>query len=535
MKITFFSPNVAIVPHFSAEMRLARILKKNKENCIEFLTCGSFFSKDCLVSRYLSLTIKNPTAVNPKACLECKKVTKVSNLKDNFRYSELHEYFANSDKMILEQSRAAILSDPINFCYNGVNMGRSAAYELILEFKKSDLNFRDHQFETLVNFVENSLRTYLAALRYFSSVQPDRVIIFNAQYGVGSLFAQAASENGVRVDAISFSGVLSDMNQYIKIWDWDRYRALNPALLEWKGEKYSPGILQKFRINRNIRWIKGAKSPWTYSAPSVDFDVRNFFKIASDKKIILAVLNSHDESFAAITSGVVPISFASTRVFKNQEDWISNLADYLNKFKDVILVVRPHPREFPNKRDMVTAEITKTRSKFFEKLPPRVIVDYPHFKVPIEAYFQEVIGITTGWSSVGIDWQIRGKMCITYDSALPMYPRETHLSGTSREQYYINIEKVILDLVDNPDYYTANALSWYLFSNFKGEARLGSSILSEMFLSEILRKTKLLNVIIKFFPRLWLWLDLHSISLFPNKKKILEYFSSNRKSFLSNF
>jgi hypothetical protein len=516
-------------------MRLAKILKKNKENRIEFLTCGSFFLKDCLVSRYLGLTIKNSTEVNPKACLECKKVTKVANLKEDFRYSELHEYFENSDNVIFEECRAAILSDPINFSYNGVNIGRSAAYELILEFKKSDLNFSDNQFETLVNFVENSLRTYLAALRYFSIVKPDRVIISNPQYGVGSSFAQAAAAKGVRVDAFSFSGVLSDMNQYIKLWDWSRYKVVNPALLEWKGEKYSPRNFQKFRIDRNIRWIKGAKSPWTYSVPSVDFDIRKFFKISSDKKVILAVLNSHDEYFAAVTSGIFPKSFASTRVFKNQEDWINTLADYLKKFDDVSLVVRPHPREFPNKREKVIAEITKTRSGFFEKLPLEVIIDHPHFQVPIEAYFPEVIGITTGWSSVGIDWQIRGKPCVTYDSALPMYPPETHLSGTSREQYLINIEKVIMGLVDNPDYYTTNALSWYLFSNFKGEARLGSSILNEMFLNEILRKTKLLNVINKFFPNFRLWLDLHSISLFPNKNKILEYFHSNKKSFLSNF
>ena len=533
MHITFFSPNVSIIPHFSAEMRLARILKKNKENRIEFLTCGSFFLKDCLVSRYLNLSIKNSTEVNPKACLECKKVTKVGNLKENFSYSELNKYYTNSENIIFEEYREAILSDPINFSYNGVNIGRSAAYELILEFKKSDLNFIDDQLETLVNFVENSFRTYLAALRYFSFVKPDRVIILNAQYGVGSSFALAAAEKGVRVDTLSFSGLLSDLYQYIKIWDWSHYKVVNPALLEWQGEKYTPSNLQKFRIKRNIRWIKGAKSPWTYSAPSSDLDIRKFFKISPDKKIIMAVLNSQDEYFAAIASGIFPNSFASTKVFKNQEDWISGLADYLGKFEDVVLIVRPHPREFPNKREKVTAEITKRRARFFETLPQGVIVDYPNFKVPIEAYFPEVIGITTGWSSVGIEWQIRGKPCVTYDSAVPMYPLETHLSGTSREQYFTNIEKVIMGLVDNPDYYTANALSWYLLSNFKGEARLGSSILGEIYVSEFLRKTKLLGAITKFFPKLRLWLDLHSISLFPDNKKILEYFSSNKKSFIS--
>ena len=534
MHITFFSPNVAIATHLSAEMRLAKILEKNTENYIEFLTCGSFFSKDCLVSRHLNLTINDSMKVNPQACLECKKVTKAARLKKKYGYSDLNKYFTSIENKIFEQCREAILSDPINFSYNGVQLGRIAAYELILEFKKSDLAFKDHQFKTLVNFVENVLRTYLAALRYLSLVKPDRVIIFNAQYGVGSSFAQAAEEKGVRVDVLSFSTLLSDMFQYIRIWDWATYKNVNPALLEWKAEQLFPGYFQKFRIDRNIRWAKKAKSPWTYSAPYSDLDVRKFFNISSDKKIILAVLNSQDEHFASITSGIMPKSFASAKVFKNQEDWISNLAEYLSKFKNVVLIVRPHPREFPNRREKVTAEIVKNQIEFYKTLPSQVIVDYPKYRVPIESYFPEVIAITTGWSSVGIDWQIRGMLCITYDSSLPMYPPETHLSGTSKQEYFVNIEKVILGLVDNPDDYTTNAMSWYIFSNFKGTSRLGSSIFNEMFLGEILRKTKFLGLITRFFPKFRLWLDLHSISLFPNKKKILEYFSSSKKSFLSN-
>lgn len=532
MHITFFSPNIAIVPHLSAELRLAKILKKDKENYIEFLTCGSFFSKDCLVSRHLNLSKNDSTKVNPQACLECKKVTEAARLKKKYVYSDLNKYFTSLENKIFEKCQVAIANDPINFSYNGVQLGKIAAYELILEFKKSSLDFKDHQFKTLVNFVENALRTYLAALRYFSLVKPDRVVIFNAQYGVGSSFAQAAEQKGVRVDVLSFSTLISDMFQYIRIWDWAKYKNVNPALLEWTAEQLSPKYFQKFRIDRNIRWIRKAISPWTYSAPSSDLDIRKFFNISSDKKIILAVLNSQDEHFASITSGIMPKSFASTKVFKNQKDWISNLAEYLHRFENVVLVVRPHPREFPNKREKVTAEIVKNQIDFYKTLPSHVIVDHPKYRVPIESYFSEVIAITTGWSSVGIDWQIRGKLCITYDSALPMYPPETHLTGTSEQEYFINIEKVILGLVDNLNDYTTNALSWYLFSNFKGSARLGSSIFNEMFLGELLRKTKFLGVITRMFPNLRLWVDLHSISFFPNSKKILKYFSSNKKNFL---
>lgn len=534
MRIAFFSPNVSIIPHFSAEIRLARILRRNEANEIEFLTCGSFFEKDCTISRYLGLTVRNSAEVNQNACSECRKVSKVADLTKNFQHRELKEFSTSLDEAIFMKCRGAIKSDPINFSYNGINFGRIAAYELILEFKKSTLIFEDDQLETLTNFVENSLRTYLAALRYLSIYKPDRMIIFNAQYGVCASFAHAAAEKGVRVDVLSFSNVVAEMFQYIRLWDWGRFKNVNPGLEAWQGKRLIPGHFEKFRISRNFRTIRKASSPWTYSTPASGINIREILKISQEKKIILAVMNSLDEHFASMVSEIHPESFASRRVFENQEDWIQGLAEYLSTHENVVLIVRPHPREFPNKREKALAEITKSRGEFLAKLLPNVIVDYPELGIPIEDYFSEVIAITTGWSSVGIDWQMRGKLCISYDSALPMYPPDTHLTGNTKNQYFSNIEKVIMGLVKDPDYYTRNAVSWFVFSNFKGAARLGSSILSEVYLVDIFRKLRVLGVLNRYFPKFRIWLDLHSIGFFPNRKKILRYFSSQNTSFLSS-
>jgi hypothetical protein len=534
MRILFFSPNVAIIPHFSAEIRLARILTRNKAHEVEFLTCGSFFAKDCSVSRYLNLSIQNSTKVNQNACSECKTVSKIAGLKTNFQHHELKEFSTNLNESIFKNCRESIIRDPINFSYNGINFGRIAAYELILEFKKNTLIFENGQLETLTNYVENSLRTYLAAQSYLSIYRPDRVVIFNAQYGVGASFAHAAAEKGLRVDVLSFTTMVSDMYQYIRLWDWTRFKNMNPGLIMWQNKKYIPNRFEKFRIMRNVKMIKYASSPWTYSSPASDLNIRNFFNIPQEKKIILAIMNSTDEYFASTNCEILLESFASTKVFKNQEVWIKSLAEYLNANEDIVLIVRPHPRELPNKRDKVMADSVKSRAKFLANLPPNVIVDYPDLGVPIENYFSEVIAITTGWSSVGIEWQMRGKICVSYDSSLPMYPPETHLTGSTREHYFDNIKKVIMGLVDDADYYTRNATSWYIFSNFKGVARLGSSILSEVYLRDIIRRLRLLGVLNRYFPKLQIWLDLHSVGFFPNRKKILEYFSSHNTSFLSN-
>lgn len=532
MKITFFSPNAAIIPHLSAEMRLARILASRKSNEVGFLTCGSFFEKDCTVSRYLALTTPNSSQMNPDACKECRKITRIGNLENKFNNRELVELFTVAEEKIFLDCRKEIVRDPMRFTYNGISFGRIAAYELILEFKKRNTIFEEEQSVVLTNYVENCFRTYLAARRYFSMNNSDRVIIFNAQYGVGAAFARAAAEYGIRVDTLTFSNVLSEMRQYIRLWDWEFFKNINPGLASWKNKIIAPSYFDKYRIARNLRMVKRASSPWTYSSPASGTDIRKYFQIAEGKRIILAVMNSLDEQFAAVTAGILPISFASESVFNDQEDWIRSLATYLSPREDVVLIIRPHPREFPNKRESVVAEITKSRSRFLANLPENVIVDYPEFKVPIEDYFSVVTGITTGWSSIGLEWQMRGKMCVSYDSALPMYPPETHMTGKSKKEYFANLEKIISGNIDSAETYTRVALSWYLFSNFHGSARLGSSILEERCLEGFFKKTKIVPVLNRFFPNLKIWVDLHSYSLFPNRKKILRYFSKGTSSFL---
>ncbi len=534
MQITFFSPNAAIIPHFSAELRLARVLTRRKSNQVAFLTCGSFFKKDCTVSRYLGLTISNSTKMNPDACRECRKITRISRVESKFNHRELNEFFTISEEKIFSDCRDLIARNPIKFTYNGISFGRIAAYELLLEYKKSSLNFQGEQLVSLTNAVENCLRTYLAALRYFSTIKSDRIVIFNAQYGVGASFARAAEEKGIRVDTLSFSNVLAEMHQYIRLWDWGVFKGVNPGLDGWKNEAQGRSRLEVLRISRNYRMIRSASSPWTYSSPAAGVDIRSFFQIPPEKRIILAVMNSLDEQFAAVTSEVLPESFASEKVFRDQEEWIRALADYINLHEDIALIVRPHPREFPNKREKVLAEIIETRTQFFAQLPESVIVDYPQLQVPIDDYFSEVIAITTGWSSVGLEWQMRGKFCVTYDSALPMYPPETHLTGNTRQEYFANLERIISGDIDNSERYTKNAYNWYLFSNFKGTARLGSSIFEEVYLEGFFKKTKISSAINKLFPNFRIWIDLHSPGLFPNRKKILRYFSKSSSSFLSN-
>jgi hypothetical protein len=533
MKILFFSPNLAIIPHTSAEFRLAKILSRYGHHEVKFLICGRFFKQECTISRYLGYKTTNDLTIDENACLTCNKALKISKIERLFNTNELNEFFTNEDEAIIQKLRDEILLDPINYHYKAIPFGHMAAYELILELKKKDLNFSDSQNLSLSRYIENCLRTYFAAKRYFTNNEIDRVVIFNPQYGVGAAFSHAASEFRVRVDYFSFSNVLSEMRQYVRIWSWDRYHLNNPALVKWQHQLVNVVGKDKQRLARYLKFIDRGKSPWTYSQPPQGVDSRKHFRIEPEKRILLAVMNSSDEVLAAVTSGVWPKSKIESHVFINQEEWIRELIDFARRRADLVLIVRPHPRELPNKRESVLAEINHSRDNLFSNLPPNVIIDDPAEGFSIQDHFSAAQAITTGWSSVGLEWQIKGKICITYDSNLPGYPKETHLSGKSREEYFRNIELALTSDSSQFANFSSEARDWFVYSNFRGTVRLGSSIFDEGKVGEFLAWSKIKGFLHKIFPRIKIWLDLHSPGIKTEKELIVKYFSGDRLDLLN--
>jgi hypothetical protein len=112
-------------------------------------------------------------------------------------------------------------------------------------------------------------------------------------------------------------------------------------------------------------------------------------------------MNSTDEYFAAATCGLIPPNMSRSNVFENQEIWISELIKWAKTHKDVSLIIRPHPREFPNKREGLKGEAVDKRSELFENLPENIYVDHPSQKYAIEDHFDETSVVTTGMPNLG--------------------------------------------------------------------------------------------------------------------------------------
>jgi hypothetical protein len=522
MKICLFMPNSAILPHFFAELRIADIIQTKTNHDVQLITCDSFFENSCTSSSYLGDN-SNELNLTSKSCIACHQAVQRGGVEDFDNYS-LGEFFTKESIIEYEKARDLVNSNPIDFEYLGVPLGRISLYELVLEFKKIDLQFTTAQQAKVQSYTRNSLKTFLAALNYFECHHPDRVILFNPQYGVPASFAKAAELMGIPVYSVSFTGVLGEMRQFVRSWSWTDNKLVSPFRKEWSEGSYFPTRGDLRRLKREQRFIRTGRSPWTYSQPASKLTTEDTFLIPPGSKIILAVMNSTDEVFAAKVSNLIPESMANSKVFQTQEDWIERLIEEVSKMKDTYLIVRPHPREYPNKRESVTAVTSERRVKILQNLPRNVVVDAPTLRFPLENHFQSVSVLTTGWSSVGLDWQIRGKPTVTYDCNLTGYPAQTHYSGDSVDEYFANLRTALSGNSDMNDDHTINATSWYCFSNFKKSIRIGSSLLDERIVGTLLTKSKISGTLSRLSPRFYLRLQLSRTIIYSDWKGILRLF-----------
>jgi len=211
------------------------------------------------------------------------------------------------------------------------------------------------------------------------------------------------------------------------------------------------------------------KNPFTYSRGISDtdkVDVRSFFGISESQKICVATLSSEDEYFAAELIGAIPDFSTSAAFVETQYEWLTLLIDFFAKNLDLALIIRVHPREFPNKRDSVTAESVKKLKQLFNNLPTNVRINWPDDGISIYALADKTDLLLNWRSTVGVEFLALGiPVLVPSCSNLLSYPIELNHIGESALEY----ENLILQLVNENWSMTNvyNAYTWMTFlSNF---------------------------------------------------------------------
>lgn len=440
---------------------------------VYLIGCEGIFLPQCTSTLERKLIFSEVVSQNTKKiCDSCqKRSVLLENEFNGVNKKALENYLSDEDTVLVNSFLHDVTPEKfINTKYGDLPVGRLAMYEFSLKHKLRDINFGSELWPEYLHQLRNVLIAAIVTQRIIDDVRPDRLVVHNSLYSTNSVACLIAESLGIPSYSIGASQNFDQRQRSFSLFrspqDWIALSRSNSWHEYSKNRKYPLDIKA---CDDHFNNIMSGKNPFTYSQGIADTDkddVRSFFGISESQKICVATLSSEDEYFAAELIGVVPDFSSGDAFVANQYEWLSLLIEFFGKNLDLALIIRVHPREFPNKRDSVTAESVEKLKQLFNNLPSNVRVNWPDDGISIYALADKTDLLLNWRSTVGVEFLALGiPVLVPSCSNLLSYPIELNHIGVSALEY----EKLILQLVNENWSMTNvyNAYTWMTFlSNF---------------------------------------------------------------------
>ena len=459
-----FNPHTGLWAHTAPEAYLARSLKELGHD-ISYLGCGKIQNYCSVISAWGIY----PNSLKEKYSNKCaklnKKTLKAISKFYGIPFQMLDNFIDNHELNSINQVVSKTISNKsLNLIYLDIKVGKLALYELILQHKKMTINLTEEQWKEYEVYLKNSLILLKSFSNFCKKNSPEVILSFSPQYSNINPAMQYAQKRDIKVLFMESGTNLSDRLSTLRVWDWRIHKLVNPGLKYWKSEtKYHVtkrsvnGI-----INHYKELLKGNHFSVFSSTNKNHFDIKKEWNISLNKKVLLMTLSSYDEAFAALVIGAFPYQKVFSDVFKTQFEWIEETIKWVKNRKDLFLIIRVHPRDFPNKRDSIRSEQSYLLEKVLKAVPKNVKVNWPRENVSLYQILESTDVLLTGWSVTALEALILGIPVVTYDSKLPSYPKDIYYSGRSMDKYFKNIKKAINDGWDFKN--VRNGFRWLSFN-----------------------------------------------------------------------
>ncbi len=446
MNLLFFTPHTALWPHTAPEAYLARGLAECGHT-ISYLTCGKAQTY-CAPMTARGLGPGCDDKLSTRTCSDCLAGANAIARVYRFSVDALANYLNQEDFARFEAMAAeAVASKSLDTEYLGVKVGRVALYEFTLAHKKMSTELTELQWKEYHFYLANSLRTLLGFARYLENNRPDAILTFSPQYSNINSAMQYAINQGVRVNFIESGTNLAHRLGTMRVWDWKVHKLVNPALTYWNKSKLNPVTeYSADKVTEHFKQLLSGQHFAVYSAPYAGSgSVRQRWKIGQDKKVLLMTLSSYDEAYAALLIDCFPYKKVFSDVFRTQAEWVKATLDWVATRPDFFLVIRVHPRDFPNKRESLRSEQSFMLENLLKDSPANVHVNWPSEGVSLYELLEDTDAVLTGWSVTAMEALVLGIPVVTYDANLPSYPQDIHYTGRSQAEYFANIDRALTD------------------------------------------------------------------------------------------
>jgi len=446
MKILCFAPHAAIWVHAFPEALVIEALKQSGHEIV-YVTCGGVFAKLCVSMGVYNVGIDASAEAKKAICGGCEKNAEIIRSEFGFSGPALATILTPEDRAWVKATlERTTQKNFLSLTDEGVELGRAALSHFLINNKKNNLQFSDADWRRYLTDLENTLLSYAACRKLFDNERPDRVLVYTSAYSVNFVCCEIARMRGIPHYYVAAAGNLSDRLQRLVLARGHAVDYQKNNIAHWPKYCNVPVSAEDVHYTADhVLELLSGSSPLVYSSPSrgLSSDLRSYFGVRPGQKVIAAMTSSHDEIFASQICGLWPTNARSA--FPSVIEWIRALVAYVATRSDLFLIIRVHPREFPNRRDAIKSEHALMLQRELTSLPENVRVNWPTDKISLyDLACITDVGLNA-WSSAGKELSLFGIPVVSYAPDFLIYPENLNYSATNPTDYFVQIESALCD------------------------------------------------------------------------------------------
>jgi hypothetical protein len=391
------------------------------------------------------LRVDSPADDKRRVCGECQLNRDVIRHGFGFPGCDFDSVLTAADSAHIETLLDELQREELaSWTVDGVHVGRAALYEYLLQHKK--LALTEDEWQRFRPRLANVLRSFFAAQRILDREQPTRVVVYNTLYSVNAIWRALADQRGIPVYFLHAGPSLKNRLQTIIVGRDSTIRWAYRLVEEWPQFRELPCRAEQLSAvtDHYTELLRGA-NVFAYSAPKSKKGEgwRARFEISPHQKIVVAAMSSYDELVAAQAIEEGPDG--RDMLFPTQIEWIRALVKWFANRPDLFLLVRVHPREFPNKREATKSEHARLLERELSSLPPNVRVNWPADGISLYDIAEHASVFLNAWSTAGKEMALLGLPVVVHTPKLLVYPSDLNYVGLTHDSYFAAIETALRD------------------------------------------------------------------------------------------
>jgi hypothetical protein len=117
--------------------------------------------------------------------------------------------------------------------------------------------------------------------------------------------------------------------------------------------------------------------------------------------------------------------------------------EFVKENDDLFLIIRVHPREFPNKREGLRSEHSILLEKEFFSLPPNAKVNWPDDKMSLFDLAEVADLFLNAWSSAGKEMAMLGIPVLLTWPHYAFYPSDLNYVAKNKDDYFLKVREAL--------------------------------------------------------------------------------------------